>query len=385
MDDALSLWEEEIVFTIRGASMKQATAGNTGLHPLRMLHIGPALGESGVGAQLAQLNLSIEQEPNVYRGLALLSLAHRVCAGGGHRRDEGHIGPVRPRVLPTNRDDIPPSAHHTMNDPVQTSFLGVVVCVDELVTGEYEFFSLAKRFADLHGVYVYSCCGDEGSVRRAVTLGATGLLTDEVLTSLRLTIDESLRCSTAADSATGSTILGDGELLPQEAEQKDMTVDSPSIVKSEVTHLTADDEADVDVVGCQDEDDSDTATDSQPCATVVETDEVLVEDEDDLIGPVQVPWDRRPSSPLRAAPPQRSEPTSTVRKPPVAAPSSEVTESDDSGDNSHHNEEPSTVAKPKHQPLLTPEELRALIGEPENTTPLEDRPQGDDEGAKLGT
>jgi len=92
--------------------------------------------------------------------------------------------------------------------------------------------------------------------------------------------------------------------------------------------------------------------------------------------PVQVPWDRPPAPPQRAGPPQRSAPPQQ----PTTTPSPEIANEDrETGNGDEKNSLYTT--RPKHQPLLTPEEVRALIGEIEYNVPLEDRPKIDDESA----
>ncbi len=320
--------------------MRQPTDLDNGRCPFRVLHIDPSHSDGNSGSKIAeglkQLNILPEHELDVYRGLALLA---RSCHGelSHAEKQEGNAKKTSSQ-LPT--------------------FAGIVVCVDELVLAEHEFFEITAQYDDLCGVYVYSCYGDSGSVQRAIAHGAAGELTDEVLAELRSAIVDSLSLTEPKSAIETSVTKGaTDESLPDNIEETTLTI--PKLVIPEVPQPEVSNEAE-----------GDTAT--SPGEETAEDEYIDDEEDDDMIGPVQVPWDRRPAPPQRSAPPQQ----------PTASPSSssEAVNPNRTNGNSE-GKKSSQGRRTKRQPLLSPEELRALIGEIEKKEPLEDQPQGDHESA----
>ncbi len=329
--------------------MRQSADRDNGLRPFHVLHIGPSLcdgtGEDSVSVGLRLLNISDEHQLDVYLGLAWLT---RACHG-----EQAH----------SSETD---NASNTVRTPESAPFVGVIVCVDELVLAEHEFFTLTSDYAGLHGVYVYSCYGDSGSVQRAIAHGATGELTDEVFAALRLAINGSLTSSepeTIVETAIAENVIGEQRQAAAIAKTTEPVM--PKLVKPAETQPTILDESEVD-------------TSAEAIDETTDDEYIEDEEEDDLIGPVQVPWDRRPAPPQRSAPPQRAAgPQQPAAAPPPSAEAVNPNRAKGNGEGA----KPPFAGRPKHQPLLSPEELRALIGEIENTEPLEDQPQGDHEGA----
>jgi hypothetical protein len=60
----------------------------------------------------------------------------------------------------------------------------VIVCLDGLGTPEFEFFSILSRVRRDLKVYVYGSAGAEARIAKAVECGATGSVTEEVLSEL---------------------------------------------------------------------------------------------------------------------------------------------------------------------------------------------------------
>lgn len=193
----------------------------------------------------------------------------------------------------------------------------IITSVDGLGAAEMEFFSLIPRIRRDVSVYVYGNERSAARVASAIELGATAEATEDVirkLTERAAFLPEQFNVQDA----------GHGDAAPAQA-----SADSPATVGAEWS------------VG----------VDAEQCATVVAEepscagknrveaqDETI--DEDSLSGPVRVPWQRYQNGPHREAPDRRG-PTSNVPK--VA--------------------DPPVSRELAREPLISEEELRALLAD----------------------
>lgn len=180
----------------------------------------------------------------------------------------------------------------------------VIVCVDGLGPPELEFFSLLSRARPDLPVYVYGDQRSESRIAKAIGLGAQGRATEEVIRSI------STREPAPPAPAPGDQV----EALPRPTTSDTAPLATPSIDESPIQHQGAtvqDDYGDDDEV-----------------------------DGGAIEGSVRVPWLRYGDKPARTAP---KPPTPTAHDAPSAEQEPSVSEA--------------------HQPLLTDEELQALIGD----------------------
>jgi len=207
----------------------------------------------------------------------------------------------------------------------------VIVSMDEISPAEMEFFPLVARACRGLAVYVYGRERHEHRLTTALEHGAAGRATVELVRSLAAARMPEAR--PPADAERPATAAREPDLEPESAAPPENT-NPPEDMEEGLKEPP--DDADL------------TAWEDEP---------------DDVDGPVRVPWLRYPDRPARAAPqrtppsPRRAEPAPPVPAPPTFA----------------------------LEPLLTDEELRALIGgdiaslAPRDPAP---RPRGDDLSGK---
>lgn len=190
------------------------------------------------------------------------------------------------------------------------SIQAVIVCVDDLGAPELSFFSLVRQVCRGISVYVYGHERAEPRIARAIQSGATGRVSEEVLTSI------SQRCRKAT---------------PWSAETKaDVNERKP-----EATAPVADAAPQSGALG-------------EPPAMLDEEPTPRQNDKETPTGPARVPWLRYLDTPVRT-PPKPVPPTTSE---PAERP-------------------PSAPRPPMQGPLLSPEELEALIG----NDPVADSPE----------
>jgi hypothetical protein len=184
----------------------------------------------------------------------------------------------------------------------------VLVCADDLGSPELEFFSITSRLGCGAVVYVYGDGRSEARVARAIELGATGRADEQVIRTL----------GSAAPLPEPSASRDTGETVQVEstatgAERPETPTETGSPVESTV---------------------------QTPAEVLPEPQKVEECEREVRESPVRVPWLRYGSTPERT-PPQRHRSRS---------------------------DQPAPVESSKrrpsvHEPLLTEEELQALIGD----------------------
>lgn len=189
-------------------------------------------------------------------------------------------------------------------------FRAVIVCLDGLGAAEFEFFAVVSRLRPRVPVYVYGRAGSKARIERAIRLGASAPVTDEVMRR-----------------------LSEAETVPS----------SPAPAPCEPVLQAADEIPPVQSVA--DEDVLDLHRSKAPAPIMGESDQPIdrqeetVEENEDARGDsVRVPWLRHHDGPVRQGP--RS-------------------------DRSAASEAVESVARrsTSTEPLLTAEELEALLGD----------------------
>ncbi len=183
-----------------------------------------------------------------------------------------------------------------------------IVCVDGLSSAEMEFFSIVSRTHRTLDVFVYGSSRMSARIAKAIDLGAKGPATPEALRSL---------------GPSNNASPGDNDHPSPDA--------TPKATQPSESNRSAEDA---------------TKDDSKPPSETVRA-AVDTEDEAASTEP-RVPWQRYGGAPARAAP---------VRNPPQPE------------EKKNDNAPPSRPPAP--EPLLTAEELRALIGDPIDAGPGE--------------
>ncbi len=178
-----------------------------------------------------------------------------------------------------------------------------IVCLDALVSAELEFFSVIARARPCVSVYVYGDASGSSRESRAIELGATGILTDDVIHNLGIS---------------------------DEPPHTDVSVEQPSPSTDESTSPRRDERTTVGRMETVHGEDSDDDPSEPPR-------------DDHLSGSVQVPWVNRAEGPVRRRTPNQSE-TEEVSEPAKSP-------------------EERLMSEGLHEPLLTDEELRALVGD----------------------
>jgi len=195
-----------------------------------------------------------------------------------------------------------------------------LVCVDDLEPEDLEFFSILARRRGMPAVYVYGHERSMANLGRAVELGATGEADVDLVVRLVSAQPPAQATPTTATAAP-------------EAEDDEPETGAPDSAASVVAAVLPSDRHEPERV-----------RPVEPAGAPPEPQ--LLEDEE-ATAPPRVPWRRYDNGPTRQAP---------MRTPPPE-PSTELGP-----------DEPDEVDDQAHQPLLTDEELRALIGE--DPTPL---------------
>ncbi len=251
----------------------------------------------------------------------------------------------------------------------ETSPWAVVVCVDGLGPTEMEFFSIVSRMCHDVDVYVYGGDHSTSRVAKAIELGASGEATEDVIRKLAAPpstpVPESLVTKPHPDvSCEAPAVERSG---PREASQgtppsPGATVRSAAISRSERDASTPSERraTNSDEQGAAVSDEPETTTPTKPPVTTsIETsapsarkteDGKEKADDESSDGTVRVPWLRYKDGPVRTPPERR---TSSSDAP---AASQRVT----------------SKASPQ-EPLLTEEELQALLGDDIAAIAPEDR------------
>ncbi len=263
----------------RGMSM--GTTNSTA----RVLHIRPdshgSASADNMSALLESVALSVEVCGDVYRGLA------RLCRKGDDRQAGWPV------------------------------FRAAIVCVDDLGTPEFEFFTVVSRACREIDTYVYGHGQSATRIARSIELGATGRATEDVIRALANTA--------VVESSQDPVSKAEADTL-QPAEVDDLLVDGADDNPGDA-HAPRD------------------STWQAPSVTD-EVEEPVVADEFEQTAnievpssPVPVPWLSRSNLPRRTAP-------------------GRPTPNDEPGTQETASAQPS-----RHEPLLTEAELRALVGD----------------------
>lgn len=279
-----------------------------------LLHIVPtAAADSSDAKAIAQwcneAGLSVEHCPHVYLGLATI-LRNRNPSSGS-----AHAAPV----------------------------VGVVVHVDDLTAGEFEFFELVERNRRDVPVFVYGPRSAD-KVVQALHSGARGLATREALAALRsrhperndavkppdrpsTVIATDIKPVISIDPAQGdaATRLEPPRELSQEVAHPENQVPQSSVSPSKATPAAAAPSAPVSL------EDADENSEEPPSV-------------------VRVPWLRYNGGPERTAPGQRVKPAAANETPRTEDPPVELFSS------------PCSMSD-VYEPLLTEQELAALLGD----------------------
>lgn len=211
----------------------------------------------------------------------------------------------------------------------------VIVCVDGLGAAEMEFFSLISRVRRGVNVYVYAYPhgGERSSTRvaRAIELGATGQATEDVIRRL-------------AETVTQPTVRADLEDVPADDRSPTQT-----FVETTAAPLPIAKSPDAEAL-----EESAPVVAHEPLGAgpdQLDADEEPA-DNDALDGPVRVPWLRYNDGPDRAAP-RRREPLAA--DPAITG--------------------PATSPSAPRRPLITDEELQALLGDDIAAIAPDDQPE----------
>jgi hypothetical protein len=206
-------------------------------------------------------------------------------------------------------------------------FRAVFVCLDGLDPYEFEFFSLVARLQRDLPVYVYAGPRSDSRVQKALDLGAAGRVTTEVIDSLA--------------PAHEDRVASDEEVAePQMHAAPDAAPPPPALAKESPI----------------------AAQETEPVPDERDEEHGKVEG-GTVQGSVRVPWLRYEGRPARTAPKPPDRPAQPAPEPETEAHASGV-----------------------HRPLLTEEELQALIGD-DISSVAPDNPQTNrnDETAGGGT
>ncbi len=229
-----------------------------------------------------------------------------------------------------------------------SSVRGVVVDVALVGSGQMEFFSLVGRVRRGLPVYVVASTSTvEPRCDEAISLGATGRFCDDAALSLVAA------CRVGSESAKSEEV----EVATDEARcpspiQESVAVEHPVVQQVDVTEVAATENRSAPVVSDEVSVESDDAAESASG------------DEASDSGPARVPWLRYTEVPGRKGPggPRREPPKR-------GSPASDGLDSSDAGE---HRDE--------HEPLLTNEELAALLDDDGLTDSPGERGAGEDDG-----
>ncbi len=229
----------------------------------------------------------------------------------------------------------------------------VVVSVDELAPAEFEFFTILSRIRRNVSIYVYSRNKSDARTTRAIEHGAIGEATDEVLRML----GAAMRAAGVTERAPNRCVDQPSENAPREREAVKTDRSSP-----------AQDGADVAPVAPAPDPPSTHGDDATP-----EPPEPMAPGDGrpdvDTAEPARVPWLRYADEPVRRAPPPRRSAPSPPSEAPAPLPIGRTVPAE------------SALEPDSFEPLLTDEELEALMGDdiaaiaPDESSAL----RGDDE------
>jgi len=228
---------------------------------------------------------------------------------------------------------------------VQGDIRAAIVCVDELLPPEFEFFSLVSRLRPDVKVYVYGRRRARRGIEEALTRGATAELSDRIL-------DDFAGHDAALHSDNRAPPEGLGSAVIEKAGHEPNF--EPEPMREAITSPL--------------ESPAGTVGDEDPLDEDERVEEEVGQSDGDSAGAARVPWMRYAGGPIRTRP----SPSQADKTPLEACRFEEV---DDDGeplaDAAH---DPSTSMRPAeprrppssrrpYEPLLTDEELRALIGD----------------------
>ncbi|MFQ5462660.1 MAG: hypothetical protein ACE5E5_08545 [Phycisphaerae bacterium] len=212
----------------------------------------------------------------------------------------------------------------------------VVVALDALQPEEFEFFTLARRFRPDVRILVHAHDDARHLIRMATDRGAAGELTEDILPTLR-------KCSESPDASQPAQ--------PQDAPHTTTTTTEP----------TRNARPDADPGGPEGVLTQEPDLDLDP-PTVGKADSTQDVPEQEYSAPVRVPWSRRQDAPQRIRPNADSS----------THPAEEASEAEP--------EPPAADSEASSEPLLTQEELAALISdEPDTLPPTDYRRSSDSE------
>jgi hypothetical protein len=220
----------------------------------------------------------------------------------------------------------------------------LVVCVDNLLPDEFEFFSLARRVGAIDSIYVYGSVHSEQSVRSAIEAGATGRATPEIVRSLLKPPEQSPPAASPPEPTR-----------PRATEPQVAASFRPSESAPEpVSHDVVEERSEGTPV---EPSPASSSAEPQAPSPAPEADAETERHQAEPLpsGEARVPWLHYADRPKRAAPQRHA--------PPQSAPTSD---------------ESRAQAAKTHEPLLTEAELRALMGDDISAiAPAEDADPGD--------
>lgn len=236
----------------------------------------------------------------------------------------------------------------------------VFICMDDLLPMELEFFKFAKRLNGDLQIYVYGSNGPRDRMTTAIELGADGVVTEDLLDELAGQPVQPPIVESESDSASGGARDEDENVTsdsvpPAEPASGDSVsrpepLAAPSVDpvgRVEPPPALRIDEESARATGelAQDEGHAGPADIEYDEPTSDEAGDVEDEDDEESMRPVRVPWLRYDQAPPRD-PPDAAPRPKPWRPPPPAQPD-------------------------RSRPLLTEEEVRALMGEdfPETDEP----------------
>lgn len=223
----------------------------------------------------------------------------------------------------------------------------VIVCVDGYSPVEMEFFSIVSRIHRQISIYVYSRQSSRVRIDRAIELGAAGMASAELIQSIiesetatpnRIHHDEDMEISSTI-SPPKNIIAGDTHTKNdgiETSEQTEHTEEIPSqVVEPESNQMDS-------------QNDMKKSYDQEPFDQKIDDHELDEKDElkpeDEYTKPARVPWIRYQDGPSRGAPEQSLPRTQPVEPSKISS-------------------QPVITKRKIDEPLLTEEEIQALIGD----------------------
>lgn len=278
-----------------------------------LLHIVPtAAADSPDAKAIAQwcneAGLDVEHCPHVYLGLAKILRKRNTSCGSAY------TAPV----------------------------VGVVVLVDDLTAAEFEFFTLVERNRRDVPVFVYGPRSAD-KVVQALQSGARGLATREALAALRSRHPETDDAVESPDQPPAVTATGIKPVIPIDPARgyADTGLEPPR----ELSQKVANPENQVPKSSVSPSRAAPAAASPAPVSL-----EDADEDSEEPANVVRVPWLRYNGGPERTAPGQRVKPTAANETPRTEEPPVELFS-------------PPCSMSEVYEPLLTEQELAALLGD----------------------